>query len=175
MVEIKFYILKKYFFRQLPENGWYIYSVVLNKSRVLPDLQSKLGKKKLYNFLAKFLIEKIKFPETLNTINLVVDKCKNTTEIKDFNTYLTDQLQASLPHPAVRLDINHEASHKVYELQAVDLFCWGILKKESHQDNEWYNVFKHKIEFEDKIKFETVYSAILGGYTVESLIDIESF
>lgn len=145
------FAIKKYFFQQLPENGWQLYTVILNKNRVLPHLQNKLGKKKLYNFLAKFLIEKIEFPLTLSAINLVVDKCKNTTEIKDFNAYVVNQLQASLPHLSVRFDINHEASYKIHELQAVDLFCWGIARKESHKDKEWYNLFKHKI------KFETVY------------------
>lgn len=139
--------IKKYFYNQLPENGWSLYSVILNKHKVQPHLKTRTGKKKLYNFIAGFLLKEIKFPDSLKTVNLVVDKCKNTEEVKDFNSYLESQLQAIL-HLDTRLDINHELSHENAELQAVDLFCWGIARKHSSNDLAWYNVYKHKIEFE---------------------------
>jgi len=143
--------IKQYFFKQCPKEGWSLYSVTLNKKKVKQNLHGKIGKQKLYNFIAKFLIEKIHFPKAIKTINLVLDKCKNSKEIKDFNLYLETQLKSFLPNLDVILDINHKSSHEIPELQAVDLFCWGIARKKSHNDTQWYDVFK------EKIKFETIY------------------
>jgi len=142
--------VKEYFQRQAPGGGWRIYSVTLNKARVNPDLQTKPGKKKLYNFLARFILEKVAFPNPLPVVNLVVDRCKNTEEIKDFNQYVENQLQALLPLDT-RLFITHEASHENPGLQAVDMFCWGIARKDDRNDTDWYNLYR------DRIAFETVY------------------
>lgn len=83
-------------------------------------------------------------------MNLVVDCCKNTEEIKDFNAYIQNQLQAYLPLDT-NLYINHESSHESAGLQAVDMFCWGIARKNTMLDLEWYNRFR------DKIEYETIY------------------
>lgn len=96
------------------------------------------------------MIKQIDFPPTLKTVNLILDKCKNTSEIKDFNNYLKIQLQGILPLNT-RLDISHESSHSNFALQATDLFCWGIYRKVTLGDYEWYNLFK------EKIRFETIY------------------
>ena len=148
--------VKEYFHRQAPNDGWRIYSVTLHKARVNPDLQSKQGKKKLYNFMARFILEKVAFPNPLPVVNLVVDRCKNTDEIKDFNQYVENQLQALLPLET-RLFITHEASHENSGLQAVDMFCWGIARKDARNDRAWYNLYS------DKIAFETVYLRDVAG------------
>ncbi|MCU7806314.1 MAG: DUF3800 domain-containing protein [Candidatus Thiodiazotropha sp. (ex Semelilucina semeliformis)] len=142
--------IKAYFQRHAPDDGWRIYSVTLNKARVNPDLQTKQGKKKLYNFLARFLLEQVVFPDSLHAVNLVVDRCKNSEEIKDFNQYVENQLQALLPLET-RLFITHEASQENPGLQAVDLYCWGIARKDDKGDRAWYNLYC------DKVVFETVY------------------
>lgn len=144
------FAVKKYFQKQSPDEGWQLYSVTLNKSRVNDDLKTRQGKKKLYNFLAHFILEKIEFPETLPVVNLVVDRCKNTDEIKDFNQYVENQLEAILPLPT-RLYITHEASHENPGLQAVDMYCWGIARKDDRADRDWYDLYC------DKIHFETIY------------------
>ena len=142
--------IKQYFFRQLPADGWGIYSVTLNKLRVDEHLRTRSGKKKLYNFLARFILEKVHFPEELRQVSLVVDRCKNKEEIKDFNQYVVSQLEALLPLNA-RLNIDHLGSHESAGLQAVDLFCWGIARKDSQGDEKWYAVYQ------DKVSFTTVY------------------
>src|SRR5262245_17662465 len=43
--------IKEYFFSQMPQNGWHIYSVTLNKERVSSHLTTSSGKVRLYNFL----------------------------------------------------------------------------------------------------------------------------
>jgi hypothetical protein len=88
--------VKKYFYQHVPNQGWHIYTLILSKEKVLPHLQTKIGKKKLYNFLARFLLERVHFEPTLKTVNLVLDKCKNIEEIKDFNSYVQTQLEALL-------------------------------------------------------------------------------
>jgi hypothetical protein len=148
--------VKQYFHQKAPKSGWRIYSVTLNKARVKSDLQTKHGKKKLYNFLARFLLEKVDFSDPLPVVNLVVDRCKNTEEIKDFNQYVENQLQALLPLET-RLFITHETSHENPGLQAVDMYCWGIARKDDRNDRDWYNLYR------DKIAFETVYLRDLAG------------
>lgn len=140
------FAIKQYFFRQLPANGWKIYSVTLNKPRVGEHLSTQAGKKKLYNFLARFILEKVQFSEDVRQVNLVVDRCKNKEEIKDFNQYVVNQLEALLPLNA-RLNIDHLGSHESAGLQAVDLFCGGIARKDGMGDAEWYAVFQEKVSF----------------------------
>lgn len=142
--------VKEYFARNLPKDGWDIYSVTLNKARVEPHLQTKEGKKKLYNFLARFIIEKITFANNLPWVNLIVDRCKNNEEIKDFNNYVANQLDALLPLNC-KLTIDHLASHENAGLQAVDLFCWGITRKDACDETDW---FAH---YCDHVRYTTIY------------------
>lgn len=142
--------VKRYFYNQLPENGWSIYSITLNKKRVPAYLKNTTGKKKLYNFLARFIIEKTPL-KTINThsVNLIIDRCKNKSEIKDFNQYIENQLSGILPLE-IRLNIIHESSEENLCIQAVDLFCWGIAQKYKTGNRAWYNCFEAKIDY-DKI------------------------
>ena len=98
------------------------YQVVITESE---ERQTKAGKQKLYNFLARFILEKVHFPEDASRVGLVVDRSKNREEIRDFNQYVANQLQALLPLNT-RLDIDHLGSHESSGLQAVDMFCWGV-------------------------------------------------
>lgn len=139
--------IKQYFSRQLPADGWEIFSVTLNKLRVEEQLRTPQGKKKLYNFLARFLLEKVRFPENVAMVSLVVDRCKNKEEIKDFNQYLENQLEALLPLNA-RLNIDHLASEDSAGLQAVDMFCWGIARKDETGEQDWYRCYQHRVMFE---------------------------
>lgn len=139
--------VKQYFYRHLLRNGWQLYSVVLNKTRVNDDLRKSHTKKKLYNFLARFILEKIDLNNAAPAVTLVTDRCKNREEIQDFNSYVANQLEAMLPLN-VPLNIYHERSHDNQGLQAVDLFCWGIFRKYEMGDSEWYDVYRDAIVFE---------------------------
>ena len=139
--------IKEYFFRQLTPSGWRIYSVILNKSRVYDYLRTRQGKKKLYNFLARFVLEKIDLTKAGNAVNLIVDRSKTSEEIRDFNNYVENQLQGLLPLH-VPLYITHELSCNNPGLQAVDLFCWGMFRKHENDDARWYAVFQTAICYE---------------------------
>lgn len=139
--------IKQYFAKQLPEKGYEIYSVALNKTRVNLDLRSKSAKKKLYNFLSRFILEKVCFSESVGLVSLVVDKCKNKPEMRDFNSYLENQLEALLPLN-VRLNIDHLSSEENSGLQAVDMFCWGISRRYAFDDYDWYSLYKGQVVFD---------------------------
>ena len=142
--------VKQYFAKQLPDQGWEIYSVTLNKSRVQEHLRSRAGKKKLYNYLAHFIIEKVPFPADVPMVSLIVDRCKNKEEIKDFNSYMANQLEALLPLNSI-LKIDHFSSEENAGLQAVDLFCWGIARKDDLNETDWF------VCYSDKVRFTTIY------------------
>lgn len=139
--------IKKYFFRQLASEGWQVYTVILNKLRVNEDLQQPRAKKKLYNFLARFIIEKIDLSNARTAVTLIIDRSKNKEEVKDFNRYVENQLEALLPLN-VPLHIYHERSHENVGLQAVDLFCWGIFRKYEKGERDWYDTYSRSIVFE---------------------------
>ena len=139
--------IKKYFFRNIKSEGWAIYTLALNKVRVEPRLQTRTGKKKLYNFLSRILLEKLNLTKVRRNVELVVDRSKNKKEIKDFNQYLVNQLEALLP---LNTDLNilHLTSQESAGLQAVDLFSWGIFRKHEINDSEWYDIYCEKINVE---------------------------
>jgi hypothetical protein len=142
--------IKQYFARHLPIAGWDIYSVTLNKVRTQDHLRTRAGKKKLYNFLAHFILEKVSFPKDVSIVSLIVDRCKNKAEIKDFNAHMANQLEALLPLDAL-LQIDHLSSEENAGLQAVDLFCWGISRKDNFNEIDWFNYYR------DKVRFDTIY------------------
>jgi hypothetical protein len=139
----------EYFYRQLPDDGWCLFALVLNKERVYPELRSAGGKKKLYNYLTRQLLEKVGLKDAPSVL-LIMDRCKNGEDIKDCNRYMTDQMAGYLSVRAP-FDIHHQDSKQDKGIQAVDLFCWGIHRKYEHNDEEWYRLYK------EKIRYETVY------------------
>jgi hypothetical protein len=89
--------IKDYFLRNVPQQGWGVYSVILNKERVYDHLKSKIGRKKLYNYLARFLLKRIAVPPETNAVNLFIDRSKTRQEIKDFTpTWNINWLDSSL-------------------------------------------------------------------------------
>jgi len=127
--------IKSYFLKHMPENGWGIYSITVNKERVYEHLRTKEGKKKLYNFLTKELLKSLRFNiEQISTVNLIVDRCKDGEDRKDFNAYIKANLETTFPIETP-IYITHEASHENAGLQAVDLFCYGIHRKENLKHN----------------------------------------
>ena len=141
--------VKQYFYKQIKDDSWQIYTLVLNKKRVSLDLRSKNAKSRLYNYVSRLLLEKLPLGTTFSNVRLVVDRSKNTKEILDFNNYLKSQLEALLPlNTSFRIE--HLTSQEMAGLQAVDLFCWGIFRKYELNDCLWYNEFKDKIGYESE-------------------------
>lgn len=135
---------KQYFYKHIKNLDWCLYTIILNKPRVYDHLTNKKGRKKLYNYLANKILEKVDLNSANPSVTMVVDKCKNKAEVEDFNQYLASQLEGRLPLN-VPLNINHEDSKASTGLQAVDSFCWGIYRKYEHGDLEWYEHYADKI------------------------------
>lgn len=139
--------IKRYFLRQLKTDDWGLYALVLNKNRVELSLRTKHGKKKLYNFLSRFLIEKLPLSDAQRNVELIVDRSKNEEEVRDFNQYIVNQLEAMLPLNTA-LNISHLTSVESELLQAVDVFSWGIFRKYECGDMAWYSEYRRNVKFE---------------------------
>ncbi|STX81324.1 Uncharacterised protein [Legionella busanensis] len=77
-------------------------------------------------------------------IQLIVDKCKGKREQSAFDCFLRTKLESKLPLN-VSLNILHELSHNNFGLQAVDLFCYGIVLKHALSDLGWHEAFSSRI------------------------------
>lgn len=137
--------VKKYFYRHIKDDHFEIFTLILNKARVAQYLREK--KEKLYNYVSRLLLEKCYFHKAEDRVILTVDKRKNKEDIKDFNSYLFNELRALIPLK-IPFEQYHEASYAHKGLQAVDVFCWGIYRKYERGDSEWYNYFVTKINKE---------------------------
>ena len=140
--------IKKYFYNRIKEINFSLYSISLNKKRVYQQLVE--NKSRIYNFVARNVLDKIPLNDKDDRIEMIIDKSKSKPEIEDFNSYIRGQLESRLD-PKVPLEIRHLKSHENGGLQTVDLFCWGIFQKYERRKTEWYNLFRKKI------KYETVY------------------
>ena len=136
--------VKKYFLTLMPDSGWHLYAITANKGKIPSHLQTKTGKNKLYNFLTKELLKSFIAPTELSRVNIVVDESKGKADRKDFNAYIKTHLENTFPLNT-QTYISHENSQNNPGLQAIDLFSYGIWKKESTGDDEWFQSFEKRI------------------------------
>lgn len=80
----------------------------------------------------------------LTTINIILDRCKNTEhEMKTLNNKIISALQnLSAPN---EIKIHHADSKREPGLQMVDLYSYGIFIKYESGKKDWFNYFKNKI------------------------------
>lgn len=138
--------VKQYFYRLAQAIPFEIFALTLNKQRVYPELQT--NKERLYNYIARLVLDKVPLTDATTRISLTMDKCKNTAEIAHFNHYIEKQVQGRID-PRIPLDIVHTSSHEQRGLQAVDLFSWGIFRSYERHDYAWKRVFAGKVCFDD--------------------------
>ncbi len=140
--------IKKYFFKQVKDVKFGIYSITLNKRRVFERLAN--NKSRVYNFVARQVLDQIPFEKNdKDRVELILDKSMAKPEIADFNLYIRRNLEGRLS-PSVPLDIYHWLSHENAGLQVADLFCWGIFQKYERNNTEWIDVYKDKIRFDEQ-------------------------
>lgn len=139
--------IKKYFYEQVKDLKWGIYTITLNKRRLFENLAKE--KPRVYNFIARKVLDEIPFEKSGGTrIELIIDKSKGSLGIVEFNSYIESQLKARID-PRTPLNIYHRDSQEVLGLQAVDLFCWGLFQKYERNKEEWYSLFKDRVIFDD--------------------------
>lgn len=141
--------IKTYFYKQVKDINFGLYSISLNKRRVYERLIKE--KSKIYNWVARQVLDGIPFDKDKNErVELIIDRSKTKPEIEEFNLYIRHQLEGRLSSKTP-LDMYHWKSHETPGLQAADIFCWGIFQKYERNRVKWFEVF------EDKIKFCEVY------------------
>jgi hypothetical protein len=91
--------VKEYFFRQITGVHFGIYALTLNKERLYPELQNQ--KERLYNYLARLILNQLPFENADDTVNLILDRRKRGAQIQEFNRYVQRQLEDRIP-PNVR-------------------------------------------------------------------------
>ncbi|MBF0473146.1 MAG: DUF3800 domain-containing protein [Nitrospirae bacterium] len=137
--------VKEYFYKQVSDIPFDIYSVTLNKRRVYDSLTKQ--KDRVYNFITRTVLDEIPFENALLRIQVIIDKSKSKKEIVEFNDYIIRHIKGRID-PIVPLEIYHYTSHENFGLQAVDAFSWGIFRKYEKHDYEWFNIFKRKIRYD---------------------------
>ncbi|PIV39827.1 MAG: hypothetical protein COW11_03030 [Candidatus Omnitrophica bacterium CG12_big_fil_rev_8_21_14_0_65_43_15] len=141
--------VKKYFYERCKNIKCGIYALTLNKRRLYEKLSK--DKERVYNYIARLVMDKIPFEKAITRVELIVDKSKSKPEIQEFNSYIMRALKGRLD-PKVPLDIYHYLSHENAGLQAADMFCWGIFRKYEKNDSEWLEIYN-----QDKVRYEDLY------------------
>ncbi|MGD0489833.1 MAG: DUF3800 domain-containing protein [Syntrophorhabdales bacterium] len=142
--------VKRYFYDQVQDIDFKIYTIILNKRRVFNSLAD--NKARVYNYVSRVLLEKIPLDQAMVKVDLVIDRSKDKLEILDFNSYIRNQLEARI-YPTVPFYISHYDSREHGGIQAVDMFSYGIFEGYERKRWDWFNVFK------EKVAFRTVYLA----------------
>jgi hypothetical protein len=138
--------VKQYFYRLVQKIPFEIFALTLNKRRVYESLHGK--KDRLYNFIARQVLDRVPLMDATTRIDLTMDRCKNTSEMSDFNEYIVRQVQGRID-PRIPLTIAHRTSHEHRGLQAVDLFSWGVFRSYERRDRQWRETFAEKVKYDD--------------------------
>lgn len=138
--------IKKYLFNRIKKYNFDIYSITFNKKNVSWELRN--NKARLYNYFVRLLVDQIDFSWLRSNLTIILDKSKNKEQIRDCNNYLIRNIEARIPLE-VHIDIMHENSERVKQLQLADIFCYGFYTKYSKNDLEWLNIFKEKIKYDE--------------------------
>ena len=138
--------VKEYFYNRVKNEDFSIYALTLNKKRVYERLVE--NKSRVYNWIARLLIDNIDFSLANTRIEFVIDKSKSKPEILEINRYITTFVEGRID-PRLPLSIKHEDSKNDFCLNMADLFAWGIFRKYERRDYSWYDIFRGKIRFDE--------------------------
>jgi hypothetical protein len=136
--------MKEYFFQQVQDIDFWLYAIVLNKRRVLEYLVRE--KSRVYNFIARSVLDRVPFEEAKIKVELTIDKSKSKPEIMEFNNYIRRQIESRID-PVVPLNIYHVDSKEHCGLQAVDMFSYAIFEKYERKRLEWFNMISGKVKY----------------------------
>lgn len=135
-------VVKQYFYHQIENIPFRLYTVILDKARFTNQLQ--LNENRVYNFVTHLVLKEMPLEQAKYQIILTIDKSMGNKAIREFNDLLFRQLESRIP-PHVPVMINHNYSHENKLLQAVDFFAWGIYRKYEAGDTDWYEMFREKL------------------------------
>lgn len=106
------------------------------------------NKDRLYNYFVRQLIDRIDFSAIDGGLTIVLDKSKNKEQIKDCNDYIVKNIEGRIPLE-VAVNVIHEDSISIKQLQIADMFCYGFYEKYNKGAYEWYDVFKEKVRVDE--------------------------
>lgn len=138
--------VKKYFYRNIQDLDFLIYTLTLNKKRVYQSLIE--DKARIYNWVARLLLDEIDYSAANTRVHLVIDKSKSKPEIAEFNSYILTQMKGKVD-PKIPLQISHVDSCHDLCLNVADLFAWGVFRKYERRDAEWFEIFKGKLKYDN--------------------------
>lgn len=140
--------VKKYCLQQLENSKvpYMIFSLTMDKRKLYSRLVRE--KERVYNYLARRLLDTIRFENANTRVYLSIDKSKSKPEIADFNQYIERSIQARLD-PNVPLHILHTDSQDQPGLQVADMFCWGIFRKYERGSDDWYACYEQRIRLDE--------------------------
>jgi len=105
------FAIKNYFYSQVAGIPFKLFAVILDKERFVNHLQ--VSENRVYNFVAHLVIKEFPLEQATTRVTLVLDRSKSKPEIRAFNQYLLNQVEARLPpqvtggqRPADRLKEN---------------------------------------------------------------------
>lgn len=119
-----------------------------NENRLLSSTDKNL----FYDDVAKRLLSQIKLLADSSHIQIIVDKSKTQSALKEFDHCISTMIRTYVSNSTL-LTIHHRHSFADAGLQATDMFGWGIYRKYQRNDLEWYDVFRERIALEMKFKF----------------------
>ena len=137
--------IKRYAWNLIKDEQFAVYSLTLEKKKLYPRLME--DKDRVYNYLARLVIDQIPFERAKGGVQLVIDRSKGKRQQVQFNDYIQRQLQGRID-PSVTLDMTHGDSQHWPGLQWADLFAWGIFVSHERKDTEWFDLFKEKVRYE---------------------------
>lgn len=138
--------IRKYLFKRVSNIDFEIYSITFNKRNVNQDLQRNPAR--LYNYFVKQLIDRIDLSIAESKITIVLDKSKSKEQIRDCNTYLIRHIESRIPLE-IGIDVIHEDSVVIKQLQLADVFCYGFYEKYNKNNLDWCKVFEPKIMYDE--------------------------
>src|SRR4030042_314676 len=136
--------VKEYFYRQVRDLDLGVYAIILNKRRIYLSLMKE--KSRVYNFIARTVLDQIPFGDAKLKVELTIDKSKSKPEIMEFNSYIHGQLESKID-PAVPLNIYHTNSIKSGALQAADMFSYAVFEKYERRRDQWFKIVKEKMKY----------------------------
>ena len=138
--------IKKYFYSQVQDLNWQLYSIVIDKQFYLRNIHD--SNTSLYDWGVVQLLDCLplmKFKH--DCIDFYFDKSKKNKEISQFNEIVKKRLtKRFLSSPQIYF--HHHCSQEVFGLQAADLFSWGLFQKYEKENLSWYSYFKSNIRLE---------------------------
>jgi len=139
--------IKKYAWNYVKDQKFGVYSLTLNKRRLYEKLAQ--DKNRVYNFIARQVIDQLPFEKADGGVQLIVDRSKGKKQVWKFNDYIRTQLEGRIS-PDVSLDFVHADSKLWSGIQWADMFAWGIFQKYERKNIEWYNTFSSKIQYDEQ-------------------------